>query len=220
MQRRPRMEAPQHAELTVALGRSRAGGDLRHRGGGMDHEGLGTLPRLETARLRLRVLRLDDAADQYAYACAPEVAEPGMWAPLTTLDENEQDLVASLERQARGEAAEWGIEHREEQRLIGRCGLVRVRPVHHSAELGYALARPYWGQGYMSEAVAAVLADGFTRLGLHRIEALCLDDNMGSIRVLEKSGFRLEGTARQAYRQQDAYKDLRQYALLRNEWTP
>ncbi len=68
----------------------------------MDHEGLGTLPLLETARLRLRVLRLDDAADQYAYACEPEVAEPGMWVPLTTLDENEQDLVASLGRQARG----------------------------------------------------------------------------------------------------------------------
>jgi len=57
----------------------------------MDHDGLGTLPLLETARLRLRMLRLDDAADQYAYACAPEVAEPGMWVPLTTLDENEQD---------------------------------------------------------------------------------------------------------------------------------
>lgn len=186
----------------------------------MDHGGIGILPLLETARLRLRALRLDDAADQHAYAREPEVAEPGMWTPLLTLDENVQDIVETLERQARGEVAEWGIEHRAEQRLIGRCGFGRFRPAHDSAELGYALARPYWGQGYMREAVAAVLADGFTRLGLHRIEALCLADNAGSIRVLETCGFRLEGTAREAYRQQDAYKDLRRYALLRNEWMP
>lgn len=184
----------------------------------MEHGGVADLPVIETERLRLRVLRLDDAADQHAYAREPEVAEPGMWEPLLALEENRQDLIETLERQARGESAEWGLEHRGERRLIGRCGLLRLRPAHHSAELGYALARPYWGQGYMSEALAAVLACGFERLGLHRIEAICLADNAGSMRVLEKAGFQHEGTARAAYRQHGAYKDLRRYALLRREW--
>lgn len=141
-----------------------------------------------------------------------------MWEPLPTLEENRQDLIETLERLARGEAAEWGIEHRGERRLIGRCGFVRFRRVHGSAELGYALARPYWGQGYMSEALAAVLADGFGRLDLHRVEAICLAENAGSIRVLEKADFRYEGTACEAYRRHDTYKDVRRYALLRREW--
>lgn len=183
----------------------------------MEQQGIAELPVITTARLRLRAVRLDDAADQHAYAREPEVAEPGMWEPLPTLEENRQDLIETLERQARGESAEWGLEHRGTRRLIGRCGLLRLRPAHRSAELGYALARPYWGQGYMSEAVAAVLAYGFEGLGLHRIEAICLADNAGSIRVLEKAGFQYEGTAREAYRQHDAYKDLRRYALLQRE---
>jgi ribosomal-protein-alanine N-acetyltransferase len=186
----------------------------------MDYDGPPALPVLETARLRLRTLRLDDAMDQHAYAREREVAAPGMWEPLSTLEENLQDIVETLERQARGEVATWGIEHCGDRRLIGRCGFVRFRPAHHCAEVSYALARPYWGRGYMSEALVAVVAYGFMRLDLHRIEAICLADNAASIRVLEKAGFRHEGTAREAYRQHDAYKDLRRYALLRREWTP
>ncbi len=187
----------------------------------MDDERAGAgVPTLETTRLRLRAPRLDDAADQHAYARDPEVAEPGMWAPLATLEENRRDLVETRERLARGEAIEWGIEQRDEHRLIGRCGFVRLRPAHRSAEVGYALARPYWGRGYMGEALAAVLAYGFERLDLHRVEATCLADNAGSIRVLEKTGFRREGTAREAYLLHDDYRDLRRYGLLRREWEP
>jgi len=72
----------------------------------------------------------------------------------------------------------------------------------------------------MSEAVAAVLADGFGRLGLHRVEAICLAENAGSIRVLEKAGLRHEGTAREAYLLHGVYRDLRRYALLSREWQP
>jgi [ribosomal protein S5]-alanine N-acetyltransferase len=176
------------------------------------------LPVLETACLLLRPLRLEDAADQLAYASDRVVAELGMWDPLPTLEENRQDLVATLERQARGEAAELGIEHHADRRLIGRCGFVRFRRAHRSAEVGYALAQPYWGHGYMSEALAAVLTFGFRDLALHRIEATCLARNVGSIRVLEKAGFLLEGQARQAYWRADRCYDLRCYALLRPEW--
>jgi ribosomal-protein-alanine N-acetyltransferase len=177
------------------------------------------LPVLETARLRLRTLRLDDAADQQAFAGEPEVAGPGMWDPLPTLEENQRDLMEALESQARGETAEWGIEHQSEGRLIGRCGFLRFRPAHRNAELGYALSRSYWRQGYMSEAVAAVLAFGFDRLDLQRVEANCLADNTASCRLLEKAGFALEGTARQAYVQDGISKDLRRYAVLRHEFT-
>lgn len=173
---------------------------------------------IESARLRLRNLRLDDAADQHAYAQDPQVALPGMWDPIPTLEENRLDLIETLARQARGESMEWGIEHVASGRLIGRCGFVRFRAAHMNGELGYALARPHWRHGYMTEVMTAVLAYGFERLGLHRVEAICLADNTASWRLLERTGFLLEGTARQAFLQDGVYKDLRRYALLKDEW--
>jgi [ribosomal protein S5]-alanine N-acetyltransferase len=190
----------------------------RVRGGETLHTFFAMLPPLQTPRLQLRALRLDDAADQWAYARDPAVAHPGMWAPLPTLEENIEDLAATLARYAAGQPAEWGVQHRAAGRLIGRCGFVRYRAEHRNAEIGYALARPYWGQGLMSEALGAVLACGFDVLALHRVEATCLADNAGSIRVLEKAGFRWEGTAREAYLHRGTYRDLRRYALLQQDW--
>jgi len=141
-----------------------------------------------------------------------------MWDPLPTLDKNRRDLVEALASQARGETAEWGLELSSGTRLIGRCGFVRFRPAHRNAELGFALARPYWRQGYMSQAATAVLAYGFDRLDLQRVEAICLAENAASCRLLENARFTLEGTARQAYLQDGIYKDLRRYAVLRPEF--
>jgi len=141
-----------------------------------------------------------------------------MWDPLSTLEDNRRDLIEALASQARGETAEWGLEHRADGRLVGRCGFVRFRPAHRNAELGFALSRPYWRQGYMGEAVTAVLAHGFHRLELQRVEAICLAENVASCRLLENAGFTLEGTARLAYLQNGTYKDLRRYALLRDEF--
>ena len=87
-----------------------------------------------------------------------------------------------------------------------------------NGELGYALARPHWRHGYMTEAVTAALAYGFERLGLHRAEAICLADNTASRCLLERMGFRLEGNAREAFLQDGSYKDLSRYALLKDEW--
>lgn len=173
---------------------------------------------IETARLRLRNLRLDDAADQQAYASDPEVALPGMWDPIPTLEENRLDLIETLARQVSGESMEWGIELVADGRLIGRCGFVRFRAAHMNGELGYALARPHWRHGYMNEAVTAVLAYGFERLGLQRVEAICLADNIACWRLLERTGFLLEGIARQAFLQDGIFMDLRRYAVLKDEW--
>jgi len=141
-----------------------------------------------------------------------------MWDPLPTLAQNRRDLIEALASQARGETAEWGLELRGEGRLVGRCGFVRFRRAHRNAELGFALSRPYWRQGYMGEAVTAVLAYGFDRLDLQRVEAICLAENTASRRLHENARFTLEGTARQAYLQDGIYKDLRRYALLRDEF--
>lgn len=178
------------------------------------------LPTLETPQLRLRPLRLDDAAAMYAYARDPEVADPGMWSPLCSMEESRQDLAQALEHYAQGKAEQWGIEHRADGLLIGRCGFVRYSTAHARAELGYALSRAYWGQGYMTKAVEAAIGFGFETLGLHRIDAVCLSTNAASQRVLEKVGFMIEGIDREAYCLHGVFQDVCRYALLEREWGP
>jgi RimJ/RimL family protein N-acetyltransferase len=84
-----------------------------------------------------------------------------------------------------------------ETEAIGCIGLRLGEDVHRkSAELGYWLGEPFWGQGIVSEAVRAFVAAAFERFDLNRIYAEPFATNRASARVLEKAGFALEGTLR------------------------
>lgn len=89
---------------------------------------------------------------------------------------------------------------------------------HGRGEIAYALNRAYWGNGYMPEAAAAVLAFGFDTLQLNRIEARCEVDNLPSERVMQKLGMQFEGVLRQHVQVQGRYRDLKLYSILREEW--
>src|SRR5690606_26565150 len=81
---------------------------------------------------------------------------------------------------------------RDEQRLIGRCGLKVADAAQREGALWYILHPAYWGRGFIPEAARALLAFGFGELGLHRVIVDCDPGNAASIRVAEKLGMRRE----------------------------
>lgn len=87
----------------------------------------------------------------------------------------------------------------------------------HKAEIGYWLAKPYWGQGIMTDAVREFVRYAFDRLQLHRLTAHVFESNVGSARVLEKNGFVLEGRLRKHLRKDDQLLDVRFYGLLKED---
>jgi RimJ/RimL family protein N-acetyltransferase len=109
------------------------------------------------------------------------------------------------------------IVHREEDRLVGLCGLV-LKPMFEEAEAWYLLDPAYWGQGLMSEAVRLLLDIGFSELGLHRIWATCMPENPASARVLEKAGLRREGFLKENLKIHGVWRDTFLYAILHREW--
>jgi ribosomal-protein-alanine N-acetyltransferase len=175
---------------------------------------------LVTARLRLRPPRPEDAAGLLALAADPEVVRFTPLPRLGALAAAEAQLARWLAARARGEVAPWALEHTADGRFVGRCGYVARAwaPAHGRAEVAYVLARPYWGQGLMPEALRAVLAFGFERVGLNRIEATCEPANRRSARVLEKAGLRCEGLLRDYLFDTGAFLDLQLWAVLRREW--
>lgn len=84
---------------------------------------------------------------------------------------------------------------KETNELIGMVGLM-FKPEHKKADVGYLIAKPFWGKGYATEAAKKMVEVGFKEHGLGRISATAFADNPASMRVLEKIGLKHEGTAR------------------------
>ena len=178
----------------------------------------GDLPTLETERLVLRKMRLDDAADLFEYASDPEVSTYTTWGPHQSLDDSREFLTRILGLYENCELAEWGIVHKADAKFIGTCGFVDWSPYHSRAEIGYAMSRKYWGLGLMTEAARRVIAFGFENMQLNRVEARCMIENIGSARVMEKSDMSYEGILREHMYAKGQYDDLKIYSILRREW--
>ena len=105
-----------------------------------------------------------------------------------------------------------------EGRMVGAVGADGFEVgSSHRAEIGYWLAKPFWGRGLMTDAVGAYARYAFGELGLERLVAQVFFFNMGSARVLEKNGFRLEGRLRGHARKEGRLLDVLYFGLLKGE---
>ena len=182
-----------------------------------DNDVLRRLPVLETSRLILRKVRPDDLHAVHAYASDPAVTEHLVWEPHRTMDETRRSIGETVRRYEDGQLAPWAIQLHDGARMIGTCGFVVWYRHDARAEIAYVVARPYWGRGYATEAVRAVVDFGFAQMGLNRIEGRCMVENAASSRVMEKAGMRYEGTMRQQILAKGRFRDVKLYAILRED---
>lgn len=178
----------------------------------------GAFPILETPRLLLRQMMPEDAAAVYQIFADEEVTRYYDLDTFTNLEQAQRVITRINERFERGEGLRWGIIQKEDGRLIGTGGYNGwVRPSYR-ASIGYDLARPAWGQGFMPEALRAMLRYGFETLNLYRVEALVVPGNSQSVRVLQKLGFQEEGLRRSYGYWKNQFWDLHCFSLLKSEW--
>lgn len=176
-------------------------------------------PTIELHGVRLRPLRVADAAALYAYLRDPVVTELTSY-PVVSVPMVEAMIERSLSRWASGEPSKWGVALRHNDQLIGTCGFNEWSHVHRSAELAYDLAQAHWGKGLMRQAVAAVLEWTFQQDRVDRVHAFVRVDNLRSARLLEQSGFVHEGCLRSYRMCRGQPHDFYVYGLLRSDWAP
>lgn len=173
---------------------------------------------LRTPRLALRPVRDADAPALFAIFSDRDVMRHWSRPPMTDPDEAValvRDIQAGC---ARGEALQFAVERGDERGAIGTCTLFHFHRASRRAELGYALARPCWGQGLMHEALVRLVGYAFDDLGLNRLEADIDPRNTASARSLARLGFRKEGTLRERWIVGGEVSDSDLYGLLRSEW--
>ena len=167
-------------------------------------------------RLSLREFTAADVAAVHEYASDPAVARWSTWGP-NTWAETAAFVVDAAGQQLRADRAAYSLAAVLNGETIGSVGIWVTGLQDRNGGLGYTFHRSHWNQGYATEAVHLLLEFGFTTLELERIDATCHPDNAGSIRVLEKSGFTLEGRLRSHRLVRGDRRDSLLYAKLRHE---
>lgn len=145
---------------------------------------------IETDRLILRSTLMSDAEDIFEYASGENVGIHAGWPVHETIEETRQIIETVF-----SEENVFAIVLKENGKVIGSIGLVAdpKRAYDRVRMIGYALGEAYWGRGYMTEAVEALVDYGFVTLDLVMISAYCYPSNQRSRGVLKKLGFEYEG---------------------------
>jgi RimJ/RimL family protein N-acetyltransferase len=174
---------------------------------------------IHTTRLLLRPLREADAAALFVIFSDPRVMRYWSAPAWPAIEKAHALIVQDRQDAASGKQMRLGIERTADRQLIGTCALFNFAEPCRRAEVGYGLAHPAWGQGYMHEALVALLQFAFAELALNRVEADVDPRNSASTRCLERLGFRKEGHLRQRWIVEGEISDSDVYGLLASDMT-
>lgn len=173
-------------------------------------------PLLETERLLLREIAMEDAASLFACFSNENVTRYYGQETLTHIEQAEAfiDFFANSYKDKRG--LRWGIERKGYKGLMGTIGFNAWSAKHKRAEIGYEIHPEHWRKGYTLEALAKVISYGFDELGLTRIGAVVFTENEASHQLLAKAGFQKEGILRAYMHQNGKAHDACVYSLLKH----
>lgn len=172
-------------------------------------------PLLETERLQLHALTLENAGDMFLLR-GNHLAMKFIGKPvLKSVREAEQLITGYEDHVKSGDGITWGITLKSENvGLIGSIGFHRLEKQNYRAEIGYMLHPDQWKKGYMNEAITKVLEYGFNNMGLHSVEARINPENRNSAQILLKNGFVREGYFKQAFCFESTFYDSEVYSLV------
>ena len=177
-----------------------------------------TLPVITAERVVLRWVSENDIDSLYEIFSDPQVARYWSGPPYSSREDAvnlQREIATSNENNT---MLKWGLALRDTDKLIGTATLFHLNFDNGRAEVGYAMGRAHWGNGYMNEALQALLSHAFEVMNLRRLEADVDPRNAASIRTLERLGFQKEGYLRERWHVNGEIQDAIFYGLLRREW--
>jgi [ribosomal protein S5]-alanine N-acetyltransferase len=174
-------------------------------------------PDLSTSRLNLRRIRSSDAEALFLLRSDPRTMK---YIPRPPARDH-QDVLEWIETVDQGiernETLMWAIELNAAASFLGMIGFVSSKPADQRAEVGYMILPDYYGHGFVTEALRAIIQYGFDEMKLHSIEAVIDPENLASERVLQKCGFKKEAHFRENEYWQGRFLDTVVYSRLASD---
>ena len=174
---------------------------------------------MQTSRLWLRPYRQEDCEAVFKVLQFKVISDMTQRIPHPCTMEYVEHWMQWIQsgREA-GNSCEFGLFAKDGGAYIGNCGLSEIYRRNHQASVVFFIHPAQWGRGYATEALCAVVAFAFKQLQLERIKGRCFSDNPASRRVMEKSGFTLEGVARHDIYKNGKFKDVDCLSILRGDY--
>ncbi len=177
-----------------------------------------TLPYLETPRLILREIEIEDYIDMFEYASLPSVGPSAGWHPHFNTAETRRIISSMIDKRRYGQLGTFAIVLKKNNKMIGTLELHTYTP-KFKAELGYTINPKFQGNGYAYEASLWAIDWAFRSLLLQRIECSSFINNIASQRVCEKLHFTYESIRKKGYQLYDgSIHDIKCYAITDNEY--
>ena len=162
---------------------------------------------LEGEHIYFKALNTNDVQEIHSYASDEDVSRFIGWKLMKTLKETHDYIEEMLRRELAGTHLYASIVLKSTQEIIGTAMIFNFDHEAKHAEIGYVFHRSHWGKGYGSETISLMNGFASDSLNLHKLHARVVDANIGSIRVLEKNGYKLEGRLKDYYFIDGSYYD-------------
>ncbi len=172
-----------------------------------------------TERLKLRFIDLSDLDSIHKLHSLPETDEYNALGIPDNVMETQSIIEPWIAENKSSKIRNYtfAIENRLNSEFIGLIGLKLGNEKYKRGEVWFKIHSDHWRMGYATESLKAIINFGFESRKLHRIEAGCAVDNIGSIKVLEKVGMIREGRGRQVLPLKSGWSDNFEYSILETD---
>lgn len=175
-------------------------------------------PVLSTERLTLRQVSQQDVNEIFFLRSDKTVLRYLAKSPAKSTEEASLFIKKINELENINDSITWGIQLKQQEKLIGTICYWNIIKEHYRAELGYALHPDWHGKGIMQEALYEVLKYGTSIMKVHSIEARVDLQNISSIKLLERNNFIKEGFFKEDYFYDERFLDTAVYSLISGNW--
>lgn len=174
--------------------------------------------RIETNRLILKDYSIKNIQDYYLLKSCELVWKYSTNKAITDIDIIRKQLSELIINQEKNDIGFCAVFEKTSNNYIGEAGILSINKTADRCVIGYNLLPSYWNLGYATEITTALVQYAFHVLKLERVEALAMQLNTASCRVLEKSGLRKEGILKHFAKIDGYYYDVLYYGIVRDDY--